>query len=749
MAKKDSGAPAAPGLKARLAGVAMLLTGDVPDWFGPLQPLSPQAPAEVAGRRFDYQGGINLVTQPRAPEPISFRQLRGMARDYDLLRLAIETRKDQLSKLEWAIKPKDKKSTGADPRIQQLTEFFAFPDQENNWSAWLRMLVEDMLVIDAPAIYVRPNLGGGVYALELIDGATIKRVLDEGGRTPQPPQPAYQQILKGLPAVDYTTAELIYVPRNLTTDRIYGYSPVEQVVMTVEVALRRQRHQLQYYTEGNVPEALIGVPETWTPDQISQFQDYWDALLAGDTAHRRHAKFVPGQIAKGYVPTKEAALKDEYDEWLARMICYAFSLSPQAFVKQMNRSTAENAQEQALQEGLAPLMEWVKSVIDRVLWRVMDCWDLEFSWVEEQEQDPLTQAQVNQIYLTAGVFTRNQVLDTLGMPPVKGGEVNLIQTTTGLVRLEDAVKPPEPPAPAPPQFGHNGGPPMGEDENAEENADKDKGETRSKTFEKLLKIAVIPAKPVDHDRPACRHAEAELLSIWSKILGDERQRIVSALRDRLAKADGDETPASPADIATVGQMLDAMAYDQALTQTCTVITDLAKDGIGAGFVSLGIDLSDATHLANPRAVAWAQDHAAELVKGVSDTTKGALNSLIVKAEDEGWSVQRLASEIESSYAFSAERSQLIAHMEMRNADAAGNLIAWKAAKSTLGLKVRKRWIERGNNVCDACLENVRAGAIDIDEEFPSGDEVSPAHPHCECDTQAEREKNDAEGGGGG
>jgi len=74
---------------------------------------------------------------------------------------------------------------------------------------------------------------------------------------------------------------------------VYGFSPVEQIVMSVNIALRRQLHQLQYYTEGTVPEALIGVPETWTPDQIAQFQSYWDALLTDDTASRRHARFVP------------------------------------------------------------------------------------------------------------------------------------------------------------------------------------------------------------------------------------------------------------------------------------------------------------------------------------------------------------------------------------------------------------------------------------------------------------------------
>jgi hypothetical protein len=39
---------------------------------------------------------------------------------------------------------------------------------------------------------------------------------------------------------------------------------------------------------------------------------------------------------------------DEADEWLARVICYAMNLPPNAFVKQQNRATAGTAQEVAL-----------------------------------------------------------------------------------------------------------------------------------------------------------------------------------------------------------------------------------------------------------------------------------------------------------------------------------------------------------------------------------------------------------------
>ena len=187
-----------------------------------------------------------------------------------------------------------------------------------------------------------------------------------------------------MPAADFTTQELIYRPRNLPPHKLYGYSPAEQIVMTVNIALRRQLHQLAYYTEGNVPEALIGTPESWAPQQIKEFQQYWDALLEGNLAQRGHAKFVPGGVAKTFIPTRDAELKGAYDEWLARIVCFAFSISPQAFLQQMNRATADTAQQAALAEGLAPIQNWVKQLVDHLLITEFDAPDLEFCWRERE-----------------------------------------------------------------------------------------------------------------------------------------------------------------------------------------------------------------------------------------------------------------------------------------------------------------------------------------------------------------------------
>ena len=115
----------------------------------------------------------------------------------------------------------------ASKSIDAVASFLARPDRRHSFADWLRMLVEEMLVIDAATIYPRYARGGALYSLDIIDGATIKPLIGEDGRAPEPPDPAYQQILKGVPAADFSADELIYLPRNLRSHRLYGMSPVE------------------------------------------------------------------------------------------------------------------------------------------------------------------------------------------------------------------------------------------------------------------------------------------------------------------------------------------------------------------------------------------------------------------------------------------------------------------------------------------------------------------------------------------
>ena len=421
-----------------LSFAARQASADGGDWFGPLSPIAPTAPTDVAGRQWDYPAGYNLALEPRPYSPVSFATLRQLADGWDLLRLVIETRKDQIARLAWSIKPR---AGGGKPdaRCATIAAFLARPDGIHGWADWLRLLLEELLVIDAAALFCRRTRSGRLSALLPIDGATIKPVIDAWGRTPQADTmdgrvvwpTAYQQVLKGFPAVDYTTRDLIYRPRNVRVNRAYGYSPVEQVVTTVNIALRRQLFLLEYFTEGNIPDSLIGVPEGWTPDQIASYQKYWDAYFSGDSGRRRRAKFVPGAAAQSFVQTKEPELKSTFDDWLARLVCLAFSISPQALVSQMNRATAEVQKTLSEEEGLAPLLAWVKALVDDVIANELDGPDLEFAWTPTETIDPAQQETILSSYTSRGILTLNEARAALGREPLADPAADRPMALTG------------------------------------------------------------------------------------------------------------------------------------------------------------------------------------------------------------------------------------------------------------------------------------------------------------------------------
>jgi hypothetical protein len=61
--------------------------------------------------------------------------------------------------------------------------------------------------------------------------------------------------------------------------------------------------------------------------------------MSGNLARRRQTKFMPADFK--LIEARQPPLKDQYDEWLARIICYAFSVPASAFVAQVNQATSE------------------------------------------------------------------------------------------------------------------------------------------------------------------------------------------------------------------------------------------------------------------------------------------------------------------------------------------------------------------------------------------------------------------------
>lgn len=677
-------------------------------FFPPGSPMAPMAPS-AAGRAFDFPTGVNLNNQPRQQEGIknvTFELLRRLADPaqggLDLLRAAIEKRKKDMKLQEFVIVGRNKTEGGS--RAEDAMQLLRKPDGFQPWRTWLAQLLEDHFVIDAPTVYFRDQ--GPRVVLELIDGATIDLLLDDNGRRPMAPLDAYQQVLKGLPAVGYTVEELGYYIDNPRPGRIYGMSHVEQLVTLVTIALNRQLSVLNYYTSGSVPDMLIGVPEQWNPGQIEEFQEWWDSVLAGQLDKRRAARFYPGAM-KPY-ETKSEILKGEFDEWLARMICFCMDLSPESLVKQTNRATAETAKESAVEQGTESTKMFVKGVVDDILER-LGGGDLELQWHDEEIIDAKVKAEVIAIYVgNKPIMTIAQAREMAGMKPATPEELTEIETLG---------------APPPSPFdATNVGPdatngPPGATKPAQDDTTKQAAASRGGRA----------LRPVPPNRKLRNKTERAITALVKKALSQQKSTILTKLAT-LSKATGDEiagllgelerNPWDDSVIAKLRELLTTMTGTRAENTL-----DYLADYIG------GTDEAYAALLtqANETAVEFARERTGNLVRGIDEASQRFLNEITSSAIEGGLTNDELAALIRDGYGFSADRAMVIARTETAIADGAGHMIGYRES----GVVTGKGW-DPDAEACPICEANGAQGVIGIDELFSSGDDAEPAHPNCEC-----------------
>ena len=704
-----------PNFRTRFVRGLSTILGVDNAYMGPLQPMQPSQP-DTVGRKLDYPVGANINFQPRVYEPVSFGQLRYLADNYDLMRTIIETRKNQMEKLVWEFKGVDKdKDLSKDPRVQVLNGMFMPPDGRRPWRYWLRELIEEVLVTDAPAIYVRRTNAKQIHSFEIMDGATIKVLIDASGRMPMPPSPAYQQVLKGQPTSDLTADELIYMPRNPRVWKFYGYPPVEQIIMTVNIALRRQLRQLQYYTDGNLPDALIFTPENWTPKQIEQMQAAFDALNSS-TAQRRRAKFIPG--ANGVHQTAPEVLKDQMDDWLARIVCYTFDVPPTAFVPMVNRSTADTTQDTSLDEGKAPLMEWVREVMNHIVHNLYGFADIEFAWKEEREIDPDAQNTRLTTYVQSGILTINESRAQLGLSPIEGGDTPIVVGGAGAVTLKSLS--------AAPEVG--GQPNVAAASGAVGKPNPTNGE-QTPPNAKVGKSDVPFAMFRHQERKLVRHHRAALVKTTHKVLRTVAASVASQLRGHGTKA------SRKLDTDLSFDLSDFEGLREPLRQA---INEVHSDGYKYGHQIAGtdddIEQDDLFEQGNTLAADYARERT-DFLLGVKDSqggelqqaTREAIQRLLTEASESGMSEADVADMLETDFAFSANRAIMIARTELRRADSYGNLAAYKE-----GGAEGKQWLT-SPDACPECEANADQGAIPISDPFASGDDAPPAHPNCRCD----------------
>jgi hypothetical protein len=414
-----------------LRGTVLDASGDV--WMGPGPAPRPTAPEGEPVRRTDYPNFWNVYKQPAnaktADGGIDFSILRVFSQQ-TLVRLAIETCKDLDGETEYIFtlkaapneKPgQTRKRAHADPRVRQVTDFFESPDGIHDFAEWRRLAWEEILVCDNLSIYRRPYEFGstkrGPHTLRIIDGDTIEPMIDNAGYEPQGDDIAYEQWIKGQPRTGFTSKELLYGVFNPRVKHVFGHSPTEQVLHYINILIRRDLRKLAEYTDGNIPAALWSAPDTWTPDQITNAQTWLDNYLTGDPAQRSKLIFVPGGARQPVFPG-ERVTADAFDDLLARVVCYAFSVSVSSLLKEQNRATSQTTKEQAADEGVIIRRRKMTRLVNRVIRWAFGYNDIVCVPRIEADNDAAKQSEIDLRELQTGKKQLNELRERDGDEPI-------------------------------------------------------------------------------------------------------------------------------------------------------------------------------------------------------------------------------------------------------------------------------------------------------------------------------------------
>lgn len=387
--------------------------------MGPGRPLNPYIGYSQTPRAMDYPVGVNISTRSRSSwGRTSFETLKGIIDAYDVARMCINHKIDELRSMEPLFVPADWYKGDADDAVDAARAALAYPDRVLPFESWLSKWLETVLRYDAGALYRRRNFDGDIVALEVLDGTTIAPYVDEHGRTPMPPEPAYYQLIKGQPWSWYTTDDLIPTLFRPQADSPYGLAPIESVLLTANTDLRFQWHFLQLFTDGSVPGGFLEAPPDVTnPDQVAEWQDYWDAMILGDQAKLHQLIVVPP--GSKITETRPKTFDSAFPEYLMTRTAGAFGVVPQdlGIVKDVNRSTGETQVDVQFRVNTLPWVRFVNGTLTRYIQHDLRLPVQVRLDTGRDKEDRLTEANAWKIYVESGFASADEAREELlGLP---------------------------------------------------------------------------------------------------------------------------------------------------------------------------------------------------------------------------------------------------------------------------------------------------------------------------------------------
>jgi hypothetical protein len=380
-------------------------------------------------RSFQYMPNSNIVITPRIGYGLmSFAELKMLSEAVPEVSMCVRLLTEEMKGFIPTIKRDGKVVTDEDKNYNRMRWTVERPDRYAPMGVWLPRYMRNLLVYDAPAVYkVRDNGGEEITGARVVDGSTLVRLIDERAEPPEPPAPAFTQIIQGTPLQWFDTNQVWYQCRQPRIDAPYGTSPIEDALQAVITLQRFWAAQVAWYTEGNIPELVFTAPPNYTEIQCLDLERALNERMVGAVQERARARVMPSGTS--VLTTKDAHFDADVYAGAANAVRLAFGIVQSEVGEAPGEGLGGKGYAEAMASNfyrmaLAPNISHVEGFFQDVY--ANNGWsDAGYAWSLEFPADTIDPEKMEEKHLNRferGLARRDESRGALAMEPLGGEE---------------------------------------------------------------------------------------------------------------------------------------------------------------------------------------------------------------------------------------------------------------------------------------------------------------------------------------
>jgi hypothetical protein len=330
-------------------------------------------------------------------------------------------------------------SKPTDPRRAAVVQnYMRRPNYQDTWGQLIYKLMRDISTIGYGALEIERDQRGGVANLWVLDAARLRIDYNEHGKIL-----GFDMLdIRGMPISGedgvhaWLPQDVIFFPRDPNSYSIYSTSRISQlftcgVLEDMMIAFISGR-----FTDSNIPYGLLDLGDI-TETELENAVDMWNSQ-----SQKQHKIMLTG--SKGgskWYPFAYALKELEAPVLLSEirgkiMSILGVTMNELGESQDVNKSNGYNLSYTFKKRAIEPVLRLVCDVLTRRLfWEEFGFHDIEAYYDEIDSRDELLQAQIDDMYLKAGVFTFNHLRNRKGLPSVQGGDEPCVFTGSAYIPL--------------------------------------------------------------------------------------------------------------------------------------------------------------------------------------------------------------------------------------------------------------------------------------------------------------------------